>query len=499
MNKENGSLRYVTEEDLTLLEEDPEAFWKDVRWIEVDAFYNCSSLKSITIPNTVIWIGMDAFYGCTGLERIEVDKDNPRYKSEGNCLLTKDGRTLLAGCKNSVIPDGVTTIELNAFHGCTGLTNIIIPDSVTEIKRGAFDVCGSLESITIPDSVTKIGKRAFRACSSLKSISIPNGLSSIGAEVFHRCSSLESITIPDGVTYVDSWTFGGCSSLKSIIIPDGVTEIGNYAFYGCSGLESITIPDSVTSIGMSAFEGCGSLKSITIPDGVSSIRADVLHGCSSLKSITIPDGVPSIGWGAFHDCSSLESIIIPKSVTKVEDFAFYDCEGLKEITLGCEDGNHKIKADDNILKCLLRDIGALRDFVSARDRHNKTFLPAPQVILNTPKDMVENFYSYSKNWGKLLSEFAESVEKSPIDILYEPKADFYKLCLISGVFSNDAKERDEAMKFVEDKIIGKFNEGELHERFTGLDTKENGYNPEYAKFLRLNFDDKFMIKNIEGA
>lgn len=254
--------------------------------------------------------------------------------------------------------------------------------------------------------------------------------------------------------------------------------------------------EGVTRIGDSAFSWCPTLRlnNMIIPEGVIEI-GDGAFFCSDTKSVVISKSVTKIGRHAFC-ATNLKSIVIPESVTEIGRDAFFRCSKLKEITLCCKDGNKILKAD-HVLQCL-EDIGALRDFVAARDRHNKTFLPASQVILNTPKDMVENFYSHSKNWGKLLSEFAKSVGKSPKDILDEPKADFYKLCLISGVFSEDQKERDEAMRFVEDKIIGKFDEGELHERFTGLETKENGYNPEYAKFLRLNFDDNFMMKDFGG-
>ena len=192
-------------------------------------YYIPSTLKSVTITGGNILYG--AFYRCTSLTSI-------------------------------IIPESVTAIRGAAFYNCTGLTSITIPNSVTSIGIGAFRYCESLASITIPDSVTSIGERAFYGCTSLVSITIPDSVTSIGNYAFYDCRSLTSITIPDGVTSIGTSAFYDCRSLTSITIPDGVTSIGNNAFYRCTSLVSITIPDSVTSIGNYAFYDCTSLTSI---------------------------------------------------------------------------------------------------------------------------------------------------------------------------------------------------------------------------------------------
>ena len=160
------------------------------------------------------------------------------------------------------IPDSITTIGEGAFWGCSSLTSVTIPDSVTTIGYCAFYQCSSLTSVTIPDSVTEIGDSAFEDCSSLTSVTIPDGVTTIGTWAFSDCSSLTSVTIPDSVTSIGVWAFDGCSSLPSVTIPDSVTTIGSSAFRDCTSLTSVTIPDSVTEIGYYAFNNCSSLTSV---------------------------------------------------------------------------------------------------------------------------------------------------------------------------------------------------------------------------------------------
>ena len=127
------------------------------------AFFGCTSLASVTIPDSVTSIGAGAFEVCAGLESLTVDANNTVYDSRNNCnaVIETGSNTLIAGCKNTVIPNDVTTVGEDAFFGCTSLTSVTIPDSVTSIGDFAFCGCTSLASVTIPDSVTSIGFEAF--------------------------------------------------------------------------------------------------------------------------------------------------------------------------------------------------------------------------------------------------------------------------------------------------------------------------------------------------
>ena len=230
------------------------------------AFYDCSGLTSVTIPNSVTSIGNFAFSECSGIEVMSVENGNTVYDSRNNCnaIVETSTNTLISGCKNTIIPNNVTSIGSSAFSGCSGLTSVTIPNSVTFIGSSAFYGCSGLTSVTIPNSVTSIGDGAFKSCSGLTSMTIGNSVTSIGSRAFSNCSGLTSVTIPNSVTSIADYAFYECRGLTSVTIGNSVTSIGSSAFRSCSGLTSVTIPNSVTSIGNYAFWNCSGLTSVTV-------------------------------------------------------------------------------------------------------------------------------------------------------------------------------------------------------------------------------------------
>ena len=320
--------------------------------ISEKAFRDCN-LAQVTIPNSVTSIGSDAFYGCSNLIKITIPNS------------------------------GVTSIGSDAFHGCRSLTEITIPNSVTSIGSYAFWECYDLAEVYISDlaawcnikfegyssnplDASSNGGHLYLNGKEIKELNIPKDITSIGDYAFCGCGYITSVTIPNSVTSIGDDAFAGCSGLTELTIPNSVTTIGNEAFSGCSGLTELTIPKSVTSIGNSAFAGCRGLERITveegnlyydsrescnaiiriedneliagckntsIPNSVTSIGDDAFYGCRSLTEITIPNSVTSIGSEAFSG-SGLTEVTIGNSVTTIGEWAFCYCSGLTEVTIG---------------------------------------------------------------------------------------------------------------------------------------------------------------------
>ncbi len=226
-----------------------------------------SAKGEVVIPSTynslpVTEIGEGAFYWCTGVTSL-------------------------------YIPDTVLVIGNGAFCECMGMAEITIPDSVTIIGDEAFNGCTQLASVTIPDSVTRIGEHAFACCESLTSIIIPDSVVSIGEEAFYGCTSLTLIEIGNGLKNMSWGIFSNCESLESITIPENVTSIGINAFEYCKNLERIIIPHSVITIEENAFDHCSNLMyifytgtqeqwdSIGIEDGNARLKNAYVHyGCT---------------------------------------------------------------------------------------------------------------------------------------------------------------------------------------------------------------------------
>lgn len=342
--------------------------------IGMGAFKYCESLTNITIPAGVTSIGAYGFSGCSGLSQITVDENNTVYDSRGNCnaIIETAANKLLFGCKNTVIPNGITTIGQDSFSYCSGLTSIIIPNSVTYIDAGAFYGCSGLKELTMPCSanfyndstpfggihlkkvtLTKgsgimmdyimVNSREEPICytntpwyisrNSIEEIIIEDGIENIGNYAFFYTFNLETVVIPESVKSIGKSAFMGCENLKNITIPENVTSIGDGAFGLCKSLTDITIPKNITKIGKNLFKECSGLKSLTIPDGVTDIGESAFYSCSGLTDITIPNSVKNIGMQAFRYCSALTNISIPNNITNIEEGTFYGCKSLTNITI----------------------------------------------------------------------------------------------------------------------------------------------------------------------
>ena len=271
------------------------------------AFRNCTSLESVTIPDSVTSMGEYAFQGCTGLMQVIMGES----------------------CK-------LGSISTNAFYGCKNLTDITIPSAVTSIYGDAFNGCANLESITIPSLVTYIGASAFRDCSGLKRVYIK--------DMATWCNINFSDYYSNPLYYAKNLYLDNIH-LTELDIPEEVTVLKQYVFYKCTTIESVTIPDTITSVDKTSFDGCTNLTSATMPalaiSGVPTynLRTVVITSGEigsyafhnrSLKNLTLKEGVTSIGAQAFEYCD-LESVTFGKGIVSVGLKAFYGCSGLKGV------------------------------------------------------------------------------------------------------------------------------------------------------------------------
>ena len=216
---------------------------KPVTKIANYAFKNRTSIKSITIPNTIVSVGVSSFSGCSSIDDVYYQGDiegwcKIKFSGGGSNPLSNGSNLYLNGAliSNLHIPSSIKTIDKYTFKGCKSIKNVTMDNSVTVIGTNAFDSCVNLEKITIGNFVTEISSYAFAHCESLVEIIWSNSVRSIGYQAFRGCSSLKSVMLPYFVISVDGSVFLDCAELETAFIPASVSSMGSAVFQNCPKL-----------------------------------------------------------------------------------------------------------------------------------------------------------------------------------------------------------------------------------------------------------------------
>lgn len=240
--------------------------------ISDSAFYNCSKLEYVYLPNTITYIGESAF-GCPDDTQINT------YSS----TLTING-----------LPTNLKYIGDHAFNNCRLLDIVSVPASVEYIGEGAFRNCKSISNVRIDANISSLNDNVFYQCKNLKSIILPNGLVNIGDSAFRACENLYNVLLPDSLIDIGDNAFRGCKSLQDIQLPNSLKSIGKYSF-AASALAYIILPDTLESIGASAFASTDIL-SVIIPLSVTSIGTSIFEWCNGKLVILCEAESAMPGW-----------------------------------------------------------------------------------------------------------------------------------------------------------------------------------------------------------
>ena len=366
-----------------------------------NSIWGYTAIRHLFIPEMLVTIPIQStqFIGCYHLSSVIVDTKNTHFNSRDNCSAVLVGNSLYYGCKSTVIPEGVTSIQKNAFR-CVGLKKLVIPASVESIGVNAFmennmemlvmkretPIAFNVDRFT-PDSIANCvlvvpqGKKTAYADYGWKSIADGGYFK----EVVEEEKEIEIVTLPDNIEFADeavkaicvaNWDTDGDGEIskeeaaavttlkkndqsvfymnKTITHFDefqyftGLTEIEASAFYGTS-LQSIVLPPNITSIGNVAFNS-NQIRSIVIPEGVTSLGNHAFTDCSQLEEVKLPKSLTTIGYDAFAN-TAIKHIFIPENVNRITPGAgsniFYNCPNLASVAV--DENNPKYDSRDNCM------------------------------------------------------------------------------------------------------------------------------------------------------
>lgn len=331
---------------------------------------NVLDITSLNIPSVVVSIAPGITSNCARLSTITVETANAVYDSRSDCnaIIVTASNTLLAGCRTTVIPNGVTAIAARAFEGHTLLSTVSLPASVTQIGEAAFSGCTGIATVTINSNIpptitsTTFSEETYKKAT----LMLPNPLvrtriagtpwenfatikvveeeTPVETLVTYAVISEEAKTcqVGDGKVASVSITTEGTVTIPAQNAGYKVTTIAPFAFQNCVKVTSVVIPEGVTTIGNAAFQGCTALTSITLPSSVTTIAADAFSGCSNLtikaslqQSQLIKDDVKV---AVTHTTvTNMAAVVITRQTISLADRLLANCANVSSIVV--ESGN----------------------------------------------------------------------------------------------------------------------------------------------------------------
>lgn len=339
--------------------------------IPQETFEGFTSLKKVTMADSVIKINAYAFRNCANLEEIKLSQ-NLTYVGKNvfdgtKVVENKDGYLtvgyILVGLEENmtevVLPEEITLVAKAAFSDNETITSVVLHEKLKNPELPSFQDCPELVKVHLPSLYTELPEYLFENCKKLTTVNLPEGLTAIGDRAFYKTSIAEFV-FPAGVRSVGIAAFCKNTALTSVIFQGDLDEIGNEAFAKCSALESVVVNGSVANIGQQIFAEDKDMKlfhvkgtvgnldykalnggtiyyyltsDIVIDGGVTGeIGEGAFIGCSGLKQLILADNVTSIGKSAFS-ATGLTSIIIPSAVVELKDLTFMNCEQLSSIVI----------------------------------------------------------------------------------------------------------------------------------------------------------------------
>lgn len=295
-------------------------------------FYNDPQLNGVVIPDGVTDIDDCAFFGCTALSEISIPDSVTHmglrvFNATGIYASALDfvyaGRWLVA-VKN---PDAYTKIEATAFRS-----------DMIGISDACFRQAANLESVTLPASVQTVGMVAFQRCSKLVEFRAGNGLLRIQPSAFNLCEELTKLILNDGLEEIDDYVFYGCTKLANnslrSIVPKTVTRIGYMAF-GETRLWNTPDENNIIYAGnwVVGYKENTNLGEVTLSENVAGIADYAFMDCTTLRSLANLSACRYIGEGAFYNCTDLFSVTLHPYLPELKNYVFYNCTGLGQVIL----------------------------------------------------------------------------------------------------------------------------------------------------------------------